>query len=548
MVCRRPCYSRAVAPRPIVLSGFMATGKSVLGRALAQRLGLPFIDTDAEIEAETHTTIPDLWRSEGEGRFRKREEALVQRLLADPRPSVIALGGGTVTIRSARWLALDRGFLVTLSASPEEIGRRVQDLAARPNLAVGDPVERARELLAARREVYAECHLEVCTEDSSTTAGASMERCLDQIIARYREAPLLMPLGSRSYPLDLGVPLEEALPRAIDSLAPTSILLVSDENVMTHQGARIARALEGRAHRALTLPPGEEHKDLSTVQKIWDRALELGIDRRALIIAVGGGVVGDLAGFAAATLLRGLRFVQVPTTVLAMADASVGGKTGFDHAKGKNLIGAIHQPSAVIADLALLDTLPPRQWRSGLAEIAKIALTHDAELWSLLEASAESLAARDVAALEPLLRRAIAAKARVVREDEAESGVRALLNLGHTVGHALEVAGNYQSLLHGEAVAIGTVIELRAAAQLGLCSPDLAPAASALLGRLGLPAMVDEDTLDAALPYLGTDKKRRGTALGLPVVREIGRAEVVPVELTALRAAAQGASADLPMK
>ncbi len=520
----------------------MATGKTVLGRALAQRLGLPFIDTDAEIEAETHTSIPELWRTEGEARFRRREEALVERLLAHPVPGVIAFGGGTVTVRSARWLALDRAFLVTLSASPEEIGRRAQDLAARPNLALGDPVERARELLAARQEVYAECHLEISTE------GASVERCLDQIVARYAEAPLLMPLGSRSYPLDVGVPLEEALPRTIEALGPTSILLVSDQNVMTHQGAVVARALEGRAHRALTLPPGEEHKDLSTVQKIWDRALELGIDRRALILAVGGGVVGDLAGFAAATLLRGLRFIQVPTTVLAMADASIGGKTGFDHSRGKNLIGAIHQPSAVIADLALLTTLAPRQWRAGLAEIAKIALTHDAELWSMLEDAAERLAARDASALEPLLRRAIAAKARVVREDEFESGVRALLNLGHTIGHALEVAGNYQSLLHGEAVAIGTVLELGAAAQLGLSSPDLPRKVSALLERLGLPSSVDEDTLHAALPYLGTDKKRRGTSLGLPVVREIGRAEVVPVELTALRAAAQGVSADLPIK
>ena len=316
-------------------------------------------------------------------------------------------------------------------------------------------------------------------------------------------------------------------------------MLVTDSNVQRARGAAIEAALHPLAipGTRVTLPPGERRKTLASASTIWDAALGAGVDRDSLVLAAGGGVVGDLAGFAAACLLRGVRFIQVPTTLLAMVDASVGGKTGFDHPAGKNLIGAFHQPSAVIADLGHLATLPARERTSGLAEIAKIALTSDATLLERLEADAPALARGDRQALRPVVRAAIEAKVRVVRDDERESGSRALLNLGHTLGHAIEAHGGYARWLHGEAVSLGLVAELEASAKLGWTPPSLVQRARAVLSSLGLPTDVDRADLAASWPYVATDKKRFGMAVRLPVVVAPGESRVERVGLETLHVA-----------
>jgi shikimate kinase/3-dehydroquinate synthase len=232
-----------------------------------------------------------------------------------------------------------------------------------------------------------------------------------------------------------------------------------------------------------------------------------------------------------------VRFVQAPTTLLSMVDASVGGKTGFDHPTGKNLIGAFHQPSAVVADLAHLTTLPARQRAAGLAEIVKIALARDGALLDRLEADAPALARGDIEALSPIVRAAIQAKIRVVRDDERESGVRALLNLGHTAGHALEAHGGYERWLHGEAIALGTIVELRATAALGWTPAALVERTSALLASLGLPTAVSRDEVAAAWPFVSSDKKRTRDSVRLPVVTGAGEAHVERVRLTELKEA-----------
>ncbi len=268
---------------------------------------------------------------------------------------------------------------------------------------------------------------------------------------------------------------------------------------------------------------------------IWDAALGAKVDRGAVVVAAGGGVVGDVAGFAAAALLRGVRFLQVPTTLLSMVDSSVGGKTGFDHAAGKNLIGAFHQPSGVVADLAHLTTLSARERIAGLAEVVKIALATDGALLDRVEAQAPALAAGDVTALLPIVRAAIDAKIRIVRDDERETGRRALLNLGHTVGHALEAHAGFSGWLHGEAVALGTVVEMRATAALGWTPPDLVMRATAVFAALGLPTHVPAGDVVAAWPFVASDKKRGGDRLALPVVTAAGEAQVRRVALTDLR-------------
>jgi shikimate kinase/3-dehydroquinate synthase len=521
----------------IVLSGFMGVGKTTVGPLVAARLGVPFVDTDQEVEREAGAVIADLWRREGEAAFRVREAAVVESLLTDGVTKVIAFGGGTVTASHARRLATDRALVVTLTASPEAIVARAQEIATRPLLGTGpSPLERVRDLLAQRADAYAESHLTLATD------ALSLAAVVDSVVGLAARDPLLVPLGSRSYPIDVCVGEPGRLAASIHRAAPSSILVVTDSNVHRARGAAIDRSLtefRGPLTR-VTLPPGEGHKTLASVSTIWDAALAGAADRDALVLACGGGVVGDLAGFAAACLLRGVRCLQVPTTLLAMVDSSVGGKTGFDHPSGKNLIGAFHQPNAVVADLDHLTTLGVRQRASGLAEIVKIALATDSDLFDAVERDAGALARGEPIALEPIVRAAIQAKIRIVRDDERETASRALLNLGHTVGHALEAHGGYARWLHGEAVSLGTVAELRATEKLGWTPPGLILRTEHLLSTLGLPARADRSELAAAWPFVAHDKKRQRGVLRLPVVTGPGRAHIERVPLDTLRDAVLG--------
>jgi shikimate kinase/3-dehydroquinate synthase len=523
--------------RTVVLSGFMATGKSTIGALLAARLGVPFVDTDAHIESATGRSVPDLWRDEGETAFRAREAALAEKLLIDPTPRVISFGGGTVTTARTRRMAIDHAVVVTLTASPETIAARAGDATLRPNLAVGrGPVSRAHELLAQRADAYAESHITLSTDALDPDAAT------DAILALLERDPLLVPLGSRSYCIDVCLNEPARLTDAIALCAPSSVVVVSDSNVQRARGAAIEDALRPLAIRGtrVTLAPGEVYKTLASVGAIWDAALGAGVDREALVVAIGGGVIGDLAGFAAACLLRGVRFVQVPTTLLAMVDSSVGGKTGFDHPTGKNLLGAFHQPRAVVADLGHLATLPPRERAAGLAEVVKIALATDSPLLDEIEARAGALSRGDVESLMRIVRAAIDAKIRVVRDDERETGARALLNLGHTIGHALEAHGGYARWLHGEAVALGTVAEMRATAALGWTPQTLVERGAALFAELGLPTHVDRAELAASWPFVSSDKKRAGDSVRLPVVTGPGQAHVRRVALLELQSAVLG--------
>ena len=520
--------------RSVILSGFMGTGKSTVGPALAATLGLPFVDTDSEIERGSGMSIVDLWQRDGEHAFRAREVELVERLLADGSPRVISFGGGTVTSERARRLAVDRSILVTLTAPAETVVSRAQDVATRPNLAVGgDPVARARDLLAQRSSVYAECHLSISTETLDVPAVTR------EIVEVVRRDPLLVPLGSRSYTVDICADEPGRLKAAIARSAASSIVLVTDAQVLAARQNAVEEAL-GSFHgpvAQVVLEPGEVHKTVDAVKSIWDAALKAGVDRDAVVLAVGGGVVGDLAGFAAACLLRGVRLIQVPTTLLSMVDSSVGGKTGCDHTSGKNLIGAFHQPISVVADVAHLSTLDRRQFSSGLAEAVKIAVATDAAFLERLEALVADVARADVSAVMEVVRRAVRAKILVVQDDERESGARALLNLGHTVGHAIEAHGGYDRWLHGEAVALGTVAEMRATAALGWTPASLVDRIAHLLGALGLPQTLERSELEAAWPFAAADKKRGGDSVRLPVVTAPGRAEVKRVPLVELKKA-----------
>jgi 3-dehydroquinate synthase len=289
---------------------------------------------------------------------------------------------------------------------------------------------------------------------------------------------------------------------------------------------RIDPVLAQTRHTIHIVPAGEEHKSLDQAYRLYDNLLALRPERGDLILALGGGVIGDLAGFVAATLLRGIRFVQVPTTILSQVDSSVGGKVAVDHPRGKNLIGAFHQPSLVIADLDFIATLPSREVSAGLAEVVKIAVMMDPALFDRLEQSAATLALSDRGALQPVIRRAIELKAQLVEEDERDlTGARALLNYGHTLGQALEAATGYDRFLHGEAVAIGMGAAARIAQWSGRHPLDAVQRQDALLATLALPAAAPGTDPVALRAALGLDKKREGGALKWVLPQGIGRGQ-----------------------
>jgi len=309
------------------------------------------------------------------------------------------------------------------------------------------------------------------------------------------------------------------------------VVIVTDENVARHHLAALEGSLSetGIGFHTMILPPGEHTKDFTHYAKLAQDILSLGIERRTLVLALGGGVIGDLAGFTAATLLRGIDFVQIPTTLLAQVDSSVGGKTGIDTPQGKNLVGAFHQPRLVLADIGALETLPAREIRAGYAEVVKYGFIRDRGFFDWLEANSPALFAGDRAARRHAVVESCKAKAAVVAADEFEAGERALLNLGHTFGHALESAlGFSEALLHGEAVAIGMVMAFELSAELGLCPPEDAARARRHIEATGLP--VDRSGLGPRLPgaflveHMGRDKKVRDGRITLILTRRIGEA------------------------
>ena len=321
------------------------------------------------------------------------------------------------------------------------------------------------------------------------------------------------------------------------------VAVVTDETVAAIHGPAVLAALEtvGVKARLIAVPAGEASKSFAELERVLDRLLAAGLDRSDLVVALGGGVVGDLAGLAAALFMRGLDFVQVPTTLLAQVDSSVGGKTAIDTPRGKNLVGAFHQPRQVVADIDILSTLPPRQLRSGWAEVLKHGLICDADLFDWLGGEGAAGASGDPAALERAVARSVEIKAEVVGQDERESGRRALLNLGHTFGHALEVElGFGDALTHGEAVALGCAMAFRFSAAQGLCAPAEADRVETGIAAAGLPIRLDQAGVfaaDALMARMAGDKKATGGRLTLILARGIGRAFVdADVDAAALRA------------
>ncbi|MEB2313250.1 MAG: 3-dehydroquinate synthase [Sorangiineae bacterium] len=512
--------------RPLIVDGFMATGKSTVGRAAAARLGRPFVDLDAQIEAGAGARVSEIFRAAGEAEFRRREAEELERALARSDAPVIAVGGGALLERARRLDALDRATVVVLEATPEESVRRAEAQGGRPLLAVERPLERARALLAERAPAYREAHARL------TTDGRAVDELASVVADLARREPIAVAVGARSYAVEVtrGGGLERA---AALTRGASAALLVTDAQVAALYGAAGLEAL--RAHhpsaRSVALEPGEVNKRIAAVEGIWRAAFDVGLDRGSVVLALGGGVTTDVAGFAAATFMRGVGWVAAPTTLLAMVDASVGGKTGVDLGDAKNGVGAFWQPRGVVCDVALAGSEPARGFTSALAEVVKTAIIGDPALFELLETHAREVRARDETLIEELVRRSVRVKARIVSRDEREDGERVLLNLGHTVGHALEAHGDYSRYTHGEAVALGLVAALVLGERLGETPRELRERTTRLLGALGLPCAAEPGELRQAAALLARDKKRAGARLRFVVARALGETRAVELEL-----------------
>ncbi|UQA61485.1 3-dehydroquinate synthase [Polyangium aurulentum] len=516
---------------PLLLSGFMGAGKSTVGRLVASLANIPFVDLDAAIEEASGRSIASLFAESGEAAFRALESEALRMILDNPDPRVIALGGGALLDAELRRHALARARVVTLTAKPETLIARTQG-TGRPLLSTGlDRLGRIRDLLAARAPAYAEAHNQIPTDDRTPAAVA------EAVLRAWREPTLVVPLGLRSYPVRVTANAPGVVAEIASSLAPSAVFLVTDANVDPLATAPVVAALQEAGLRLaskIVLTPGETHKQLPAVEGILNTCVAAGADRDALVVALGGGVVSDIAGFAAATLLRGVRWIAVPTTLLSMVDAAVGGKTGVDLGPAKNAVGAFHQPSAVVIDPAYVRTEHERAYVSGLAEVVKSAAIADPELLDLLSRERSRVLTRDLDLVREVVLRAVRVKTDIVTRDERESGERALLNFGHTIGHGLEAAGEFTRLTHGEAVSLGMVAIMRVGISLGVTDPAAAERITRLLADLGLPTDLRTQPLDAALRLAALDKKRKAGAIRVILLEALGRMRIEPLTLETL--------------
>ena len=507
----------------VVLVGLPGSGKSSIGRRLAARHGATFIDLDEAIERDAGVRIPEIFADEGEAGFRTRERAVIGNLgAADPSPEVrrvIAPGGGAVVDPRNRWRLYRGRVPVWLDSRPEVLAQRLRRSPnLRPLIAGRDPIRSLRELTAARGRFYGAA--------TRIPGMAETHAVVDAVDAAVREArtdagTILLRAETMIGRIVIGEGMAgRVIVEELRRLGATRAFVVSEPGAWGAVGPSLAADLHaaGLPVELIVLPQGEAAKSLAVVEDAARELTRRHLERGEPLIAVGGGALGDTAGFLAATYLRGVPIIQVPTTLLAQIDSSIGGKTGVDLPEGKNLIGAFHQPAAIVIDVALLAGLPERERRAALGEAAKMAALGDERLLELLETRGPAIASGDPVAaadgcLAELVERCAWAKVEVVAADEKDAAVRIALNLGHSLGHAVEAAGGYRDLRHGEAVAYGLRAACRIGVEAGVTPPERAARLERLLDTLGLADGALAYPLAAVLDLLGADKKHRAGRL-----------------------------------
>ena len=541
----------------LIITGFSGTGKSLVAKEVARRLNWDFLDTDDEIVKQTRKPIAEIFRRDGESKFRELERETIRKA-CQQRQTVIAIGGGAIVDPQNCELLAKDGLIVCLEAKPETIYERLfqeavysPETEVRPLLATDNPLERIGQLKASRQPSYAKADWAIHTDSLSVSEVAEEVIRAWRLLRRpdfigvprndkekaqsgiAKDIACLVETATQSYPVFVGYGLLDKLGEKMRQAALSgTATIISDKNVFSLYGSKVVGILKdaGFVVNSFVVPPGEETKNMDYAIKIYDFLVGHRAERDDVIIALGGGMVGDLAGFVAATFLRGMFWIQVPTSLIAMVDASIGGKVGINHPEGKNLIGAFYQPTLVLADPQALTTLPQRELVSGWAEVIKHGMILDKEFFEFLEANVNRLTELEQEALTRAVARSAAIKAQVVNQDEKErEGKRTILNYGHTIAHGLEAATQYKCFLHGEAVAIGMMGAAKLSQRLGLLPSAAVERQQALLQKFGLPTSLPAMRSNLKLSLAGVtramelDKKMKGKAIRWVLLQDIGR-------------------------
>ncbi|MDH4037813.1 MAG: 3-dehydroquinate synthase [Candidatus Krumholzibacteria bacterium] len=539
--------------RPVVvLCGFMGTGKTAVGRILAASLGVPFLDTDDMVESETGMSVAEIFSRDGEARFRELESEACASI--NTRGGAVVATGGGILLReeNARRLA-SLGQMVLLRASVDAIVARTEG-STRPLLPTdtrGATLrERVAQLIEERGPVYGRVAWQIDTTERSPAEVAFEigERLhhphrLLHLRADVRPVPghALRPGEGRLCRIVVGRGVIDTIGGWIGELGVTGTAYVlASRRVAGFHGQRTRAALDKAAvrNRFIEVDDSEEAKTLDQTERLLYELVDAGATRDGVVVALGGGVTGDVAGFAAATFMRGMPLVQVPTTLLAQVDSSIGGKVGVNHPRAKNLIGAVHQPLLVMADIDTIGTLPPRQVASGMAEVIKTAIIGSPALFDTLTRTLTTQEAmQQPELLETCVAECAAVKVAIVENDPYEHGPRRVLNLGHTLGHAVEAVAGFGSVLHGEAVALGILAAIRVSMRRGAATRDFLAGTRAMFKACGLPLAMPDMDRDALIAAMGLDKKRRAGSLTfvLPVAPGDVRfvSDVTPDEILA---------------
>jgi shikimate kinase/3-dehydroquinate synthase len=510
----------------VVLVGLPGSGKSAVGRRLAARHDAAFIDLDEAIEREAGVRIAEIFADEGEAGFRTRERAAIAALgEPDAGPAirrVIAPGGGAIVDPRNRWHLFRGRVPVWLDGRPEILAQRLRRSPnVRPLIAGRDPTRVLRELTAARGRFYAAATRVAGMAEVGSVVDAVDRVAGEMVAARGSGGTTLLLAETEIGRVVIGEGIAgSTVAVELARLGARRALVVTEPGAWGAVGAVVEAGIRaaGLPVELVFLPQGEKAKTLAVIETATRELARRHVERSEPLVAVGGGALGDTAGFIAATYLRGVPFIQVPTTLVAQIDSSIGGKTGVDLPEGKNLVGAFHQPAAIVIDIAFLRTLPERERRAALGEAVKMAALGDERLFELLEARGSAIAAGDPAAdadgsVAELVERCAWAKVEVVVADEKEAAGRISLNLGHSLGHAFEAAGEYRDLRHGEAVAYGLRAACRIGVAAGVTPPERAARVERLLDALGLGGGRLPYSLAAVLEPLATDKKHRAGRL-----------------------------------
>ena len=525
----------------IYLTGFSGSGKTTVGKQVAAITGWTYRDTDDEIVAATGRAIEDIFREEGEPAFRKLERTALESVSQGER-QVISTGGGIVVDERNRRTMEATGIIVCLEARADTIYRRLSgpdethdEQVVRPLLQDSDPLRRIISLKAQRQALYALAHWTVHTDELSVTEAASEvlrargihSNRANTYPSHDADLAATVRTSSGDYPVWVGWGLSNSVGERVKTLIDPGAAYVITDNFVHRHARTVQMSMEaaGIPSHIFVMESGERHKSLDTLSHIYRWLAERKAERRHLIVAVGGGVVGDVAGYAAATYLRGMPVVQAPTTLVAMMDAAVGGKTAVDLPQGKNLVGAFKQPQFVLADVEALSTLPDRALVSGWAEAIKHALILDEPLLRLFEGNVDSISSLEPETASDALRRSVAIKADVVSRDERETlGIRALLNYGHTTAHALEAVTGYERYLHGEAVSIGMMAAAGISNRMGMLSDDDVDRQRSVLKAYDLPLKYRDADPTAIRDAMSMDKKTVGGRIRWVLLDGIGNA------------------------